>query len=267
VAKITKKHEANPELILYAYYSGGEINETVLSKIRAEGIPYYTDRQYWIVWGLDKPKQGKNQSDEDFAAEMAKFNNHQEATNAKIESGEYLRAWRIDDNDFGKPVIIRPTSSNKGAGSDAADDLKKKDERNNELRIEKTLDEVRALYWDKKDEFQANAPLSELELGLMYYLMAHHYVEREIVKESEPVAVNIERILKMTEDEKVAAVRNYLRDRLPGSGHDALCEVTIELYKQYFPEDAAAIEVKHLETYQRREKGIDARIAELAAKK
>jgi ParB family chromosome partitioning protein len=268
---VVKKYETNPGTILFAHYEGGDMNEKVLTRIKDEGVPYFTDKQYGFVWQPDKPKKGKNQSDEDFAAEMAKYDKRQSEIDAKIESGEYLRAMRVDDWEFGKPAIVYPLSSKKNGQpptpESATEDLKKKDERNQELRIEKTIDEITKLYRDKKDKFPASAPLSELEIGLMYYLMSYHFTQDKIIKHNRPAAANIDRILKITEEEKVAAVRNYLHDNLPMDGHDPLCEVTIELYKQYFPEETAAIEAKHLETYRRRKASIDARIADLSEKK
>ena len=101
----------------------------------------------------------------------------------------------------------------------------------------------------------------------MYYLMSYHTTQDRLIKHGKPVVDNIDRILNITEEEKVAAVRNYLYEKLPKSGHEPICEVAIELCKQCFPDDAAAIEAKHRETYERRKEKIDARIAEMKANK
>ena len=266
-AKIIQKHEANPDLVLYAHYASGDINDQVFTRVKAEGVPYHTTG-FMQVPGTEKPQKQKDQSEQEYAAAMAAYQEQTAEVAKKIDSGEYRQAMRIDDMEFGKIVVVQPVGSNTvdkpAAPESTVNDLRQKDRRNQELRIENTFAEITNLYHDKKAEFpDENTPLSELEIALMYYHMAPWEIKNSLYKGWEPVPENIIRILNMTAAERIQAVRHFLRTSIPYLSHEAMNGVYIELYKQYFPADAEAIEQKHRETYLRRKKKIDARIAEI----
>lgn len=263
VAKIHEYYEKAPEIILFSYYTNGSLNEAVYKQLKEDGIPYYSDNQYYIKWSKDKPKKAKDQTDEEFAEEVKEYEEYQAQIEKEIAEGKLFRARRIDDNSFGEKVVVYLRDGKKAPAESSPEmkikELQGKDSRNAELAIEKSIELCRALFGDIGVE--DGKELSDLERGIAIYLMSGYAEQRNMLKSSVDETLTL--LKNITPEQCADICRYFIKNKLSTYGHGIDSRLWIEFAREHFPEQVAEIEDKQQKIYEKRKAGIDARIEEL----
>ncbi len=223
------------------------------------------------------PERDEDDSDEDWAEALADYEKEVAQEDANLQSGEYKKAWFVgywrDDEykliKFKNKDVTSPEEVNQNHEISA---IKEKAKRNEELKNEKTVDDLRKLMSESKYQELEN-PITEAEkvaiLALMLKNCEYSFkrnTEQEFNPELEPFE-NIKVLVGTSTETRI--IREFIKHNSTDSEvnyQKGIQSVLKTICREAFAEDAARIELKHEETYLKRKESIEQKIKELTEK-
>jgi ParB/RepB/Spo0J family partition protein len=145
------------------------------------------------------------------------------------------------------------------------DKLKKKDERNLELRNEKIIEETRDMF-SKSEYRDNNASLHELEnnafIACVLYLCSNTKI-KEITDHFDKNKTYMENVSNLTVEDRNIIKRCFIKQLIVGAsvtGNKEVQSILLELSSQFYATPFLVIATKHDAEYQKRKERLDTRI-------
>ena len=196
----------------------------------------------------------------------------------KADNPSHVKVFRVDNSSKGKIEYFKRLKTPDGkaetlSAKQQIDELRAKDARNKELTFEK-------LYLKAKDILhehnytELNTYLTPNEYIALYVIMmenASEILRKELLGKESYYIENIKKLpaaQSITPDQAVRLTRSFIQSKLAnGSPNYNISEskITLEICKQFFPEEINPIELELDGKYLNRKKKIDERIAEIEA--
>lgn len=216
------------------------------------------------------PIREEDDTDEEWDEAMQEYNNELTEENEKLENG-YKRAIRIGWSDLYEIIVKFKDSASlnpaENALKESIKELESKDNRNAELKVEKTYEDQRELIRDSKYQ-ELPHPITRLELAAMYAAMIYrcdYMLQREIEKEFDKEKSYLENCESLLEaDASIKVIRAFIKNYITSNA--GLKDQLKAIANEAFPDDAKRIELKHEDTYLKRKENIDKQIKELSEK-
>lgn len=285
--------EHEPEVILFADQYRFDKNDPVVSFVLEKGGVVENNEN----WNReceptmpDKPDRDDFDEDEDgereyqvaldeYPREVEEYEKELEEFKQDVQSGQIRKAFVVVGNsNLGEYLHVKPSPRARYKMQNASNnseevllaELQKKDERNKEIGLEKTVEECRNFFKKKLSENVCLSPVTEFETKMMYFAMLESLSEVHKKKFfSEKYWPSDEKkmqfIDKLTEEQKIIVLRDYIMKQVGENVYRS--EWLVEWVRSYFPEFVAEVELKHRETYLKRKEKIDAKIAEIELQK
>lgn len=268
----------NEGFILIQY---NEQKTALVEKLIEDGFPIieYNYKMHSRDWPAEYPEREEEDTEEEWADAIADYDERAKIEEAKLESGEYKKAWFVDSTDYFLLKFKEGVSGSEEKTEFPANqtdmdiiNLKLKDKRNVEIQTEKTVEDLRKLMSDS-DYQKQESPLSEIEEVAMYAMLIRHISyrsKRDLEQKFDPNTEPFESIRALIGTSTMnSIIRDFIKENVT-SGDVSYAKGTQSVLKtickEAFPEDSTRIQLKHEETYLKRKERIDQQIKELSAK-
>lgn len=285
--------EHEPEVILFADQYRFDKNDPVVSFVLEKGGVVENNenwnREYKPTMP-DKPERDDFDEDEDGEREyqvaldeypnnVEEYEKELEEFKQDVQSGQIRKAFVVVGNsNLGEYLYVKPSPRARYKMQNASNnseevllaELQKKDERNKEIGLEKTVEECRNFFKKKLSENVCLSPVTEFETKMMHFAMLESLSEvhkKKFFNEKywPSDEKKMQFIDKLTEEQKTIVLRDYIMKQVGENVYRS--EWLVEWVRSYFPEFVAEVELKHRETYLKRKEKIDAKIAEIELQK
>lgn len=283
--------EHEPEVILFVDQYQFDKNEPIVSFVVEKG-GVVENNENWIKEYEpvmpDKPERDDFDEDEDgegeyqvaleeYPHEVEEYEKELEKFKQDVLSGKIRKAFVVGNSQLGEYLYVKPSyrAQNKMQNTSNSEEvllaeLQKKDERNKEIAMEKTVEECRSHFKKKISENVCLSPVTEFETKMMYFAMLESLSEahkKEFFNEKywPGDKEKMQFIDKLTEEQKIIVLRDYIMKQVGENVYRR--EWLVEWVRSYFPEFVSEVELKHRETYLKRKEKIDAKIAEIELQK
>lgn len=280
---LVKVVEEEPSTALVApNYLYGD-NEKEVDKLIGEGLLIEKIPTSLIISKPEKPDpedydlEDPDTKDE-YEMEVEEYEQELKEYETKLQSGDIRKCLMVAGNDRGQFVYAeRDKRASVNVGEENGNvtlseikELKKKDDRNAELKFEKTYFESKALL-KEMDYPMYTEDLTENEwaamMQVMFFSVGSKLAESMGLKElSYHNKTTIEKLRNLTPEQRNQVLRSFLLNKLDTSTPGYMIEESkalLQITAERFPDDAAAIVKDQEATYQKRKKSIDQRIYEL----
>ncbi len=274
-------YESNPEVPLV--YRENVANKESVESLKAKGCEVKKVDYYYSCPTLPlSPEREDYQSDEeyeeamiDYGSEVEEYSEKSEALSERYKRGEIKIYVAIERRDVSL-VYVETSSDDKSSFASeedgAIEKLKSQDERNLEISIEKSIDEVGKLV----ARFDvSNGDFSALEEQITYFgmLMSLRCENYEKVGLGDDVKYltdknRFEIVQNLTDEKKCIIKRDFIISKLRTAYRGNYTAVMLNEYaKQHDNEQYEKITEKHRAVYEKRHKRIEEKIANLSQSK
>lgn len=284
--------ENEPEVILFVDQYNIDKNDPVVSFILEKGGVVESYENWYPKHEPtmpDKPERDDFDEDEDgereyqvaqdeYPSEVEKYERDLKEFEQDIQSGEIRKAFVVvGHSSLGKYLYVKPTLKAQHRMQNTSNseevilaELQKKDKRNKEIAMEKTVEECQNYFKKILSGNSCLSPVTELETKMMYYAMLNSLGEthkKEFVGEKFYLTdeQKLQILENLTEERKLIIFRDFIMSGVGENIHRS--EWLVEWVRFYYPKFVAEVELKHKETYLKRKEKIDAKIAEIELQK
>lgn len=220
------------------------------------------------------PERDEDDSDEDWAEVLADYEKDVTEESVRLESGEYKKAWfvgyfREDEYKLIKFKNKDVTSPEEVNQNNEISAIKEKAKRNEELKNEKTVDDLRKLMSESKYQ-ELETPITEVEKVAILALMlknCDYRFKRDTENEFKAELTPFDNIKALVGTQtEIRIIREFIKHNSTDAEvtyQKGVQSVLKTICREVFAEDAARIELKHEETYLKRKESIEQKIKEL----
>lgn len=220
---------------------------------------------------VERPEREEDDTDEEWAETVEEYHNELSDENERLLNG-YQKAILINYTSVDE-IIIKfkenvSLSTEENIAQQSIKDLQSKDRRNAEIKVEKTVEDLRKLMSESNYETY-NYPITDTEKTAMFALMLRSSafnIKREIEINFNATKSYFENCKLLDEKTKNQIIRSFIQNRIVSSDSAYSKEIQSILSvisTEAFPDDAKRIELKHEDTYLKRKENIDKQIKDL----
>lgn len=223
------------------------------------------------------PERDEDDTDEEWAEALAEYEKEVAEQSEGLESGEYKKAWFVGYWSQDEYKLIKFKNQDASSPEEIVqnkdvNDLKEKAKRNEELKNEKTIEDLRKLMSESNYQ-ELETPVTEVEKVALLALMlknCDYKFKRDTENEFNPELTPFDNITALVGTQtEIRIIREFIKHNSTDAEvtyQKGVQSVLKSVCMEVFPEDTARIELKHEETYLKRKESLEQKIKELTEK-
>ena len=303
--------EEEPEMLIgYNKYSWiGSDGEALVADLKKQKVAIINEG-FEIIEPPSVPQEVDPEDFEDeedyqkakakYAKQMEAFTKKSETYKKQVESGKTTKMFIVAGDNAGSVVMVKKIGS-KGSDDNEAPgtrkkedvatrikDLKGKDLRNEEIRMEHTLTDINKFFRESNYDEDSVTPFTKTEWIALFIIMQHAMTPDSFRKTYYKATAKYNRhddmlnyltaegFVTVMENgvaeaklapDAIILMRSFIREELLDTthprGNEGSVKIIFELVEEKYPEDFARICKVHQDVYDKRKAGIEKRINEL----